>query len=154
MAGEGRQLASGRLSEALESIFMTVEENAGTEFYPDYEGPLLPTAAGFNLSRLRDPASLRALAVVIGAVVLILADRTPQLYALVIGAILIVSGLRNVASRESVVAGPGWRCHSCSWLRAWPSCCGRDTRRRPSLASWVQPSWRGVAGRRALDPRS
>lgn len=80
---------------------MTVEHNARAEEYADYDGPLLPASMGFDLSRLVDPASLRAIAVVVGATVLIVADRTPQLYAWVIGGVLIVSGIRTLAGLRS-----------------------------------------------------
>lgn len=73
--------------------------------YADYEGPLLPSAGGSDLSRLLDPASLRAFAVIVGSLVLIIADRTPQLCAWVIGGVLIVSGLRTSAGVRSARDG-------------------------------------------------
>ncbi len=86
---------------------MTIEENMSTDVYADYEGPLLPTAGGSDLSRLLDPPALRAYAVIVGSLLLIIADRTPQLYGWVIGVVLIVSGLRTSAGVRSARDG-GW----------------------------------------------
>lgn len=80
---------------------MTSQIDNVADGYPDYDGPLLPNLDRFDVSRLLDPASLRALAVMVAAIVLVLAERTPRLYSYVIGAVLIVSGVRMLLHLRS-----------------------------------------------------
>ncbi|MDH3682393.1 MAG: DUF308 domain-containing protein [Acidimicrobiia bacterium] len=57
-------------------------------------------APRIDLSALLEPATLRALAAVIASAVLIVVERTPTVYAVVVGVALLVAGLAGLSQRR------------------------------------------------------
>jgi uncharacterized hydrophobic protein (TIGR00271 family) len=83
------------------------------EEFQDYRGPLLPAGFGFDLSRLMAAESLRGIAAVVVAVlVLRTPSRSPRGFAVLVGAILVAWAVGGAIDLRGSRPSTGW-----AWLR-------------------------------------
>lgn len=83
------------------------------EEFQDYRGPLLPAGFGFDLSRLTTAESLRGMAAVVVAVMVLRApSRSPRGFALLVGVVLVAWAVGGVIDLRGSPTPNRW-----AWLR-------------------------------------